>query len=342
VLRWLSRAELLEQYETLSHGKRAQTPFALLQRSIWAFQNGLDDRAWTALGRALRASERFESIEKNRALQSVAIPRLFARRKATRPVDRARQLLLDCRQSGSKLSVFARNRMTSLALLRLLEAEQRQATEETTASGKGRRRSNTRNELSKLQKLCRSYADQAMGSERRDAARRALLRFNRKSQEYVYRLAARHPRGSTRSAILAEVDNHGLNDRAAKYLARFLESPRSTWRTRSAEVLLAIGSAAVLPELRKARKDAIARMRRSGAAAAAPRANFSVIKQQNYIADFDVEVASNATIAKPVVRTAQDGVVLDVRVLGVSTYRFWVRHVKLLDKVIAGIERGDG
>lgn len=43
------------------------------------------------------------------------------------------------------------------------------------------------------------------------------------------------------------------------------------------------------------------------------RANVSVLRQQTYIKDFDVEVAENAAIGDPEIATIQDGVVLDVR-----------------------------
>lgn len=43
------------------------------------------------------------------------------------------------------------------------------------------------------------------------------------------------------------------------------------------------------------------------------RANVTIVKQIAYVQDYDVEIATNATIADPVIGTVQDGVVLDVR-----------------------------
>ena len=43
------------------------------------------------------------------------------------------------------------------------------------------------------------------------------------------------------------------------------------------------------------------------------RANVTVVNQIAYVQDYDVEIATNSTIADPVIGTVQDGVVLDVR-----------------------------
>ena len=50
-----------------------------------------------------------------------------------------------------------------------------------------------------------------------------------------------------------------------------------------------------------------------------PRANLYVGNQTSYLQDFDVEIAQAASIAKPIVAVQNDGVVLDVRVGGVSS-----------------------
>ncbi len=55
----------------------------------------------------------------------------------------------------------------------------------------------------------------------------------------------------------------------------------------------------------------------STANAAAPRAHFLSGTKKAYVGDFDVEIATAATIAKPKVFHAFDGSILDVRILGV-------------------------
>jgi len=55
------------------------------------------------------------------------------------------------------------------------------------------------------------------------------------------------------------------------------------------------------------------------------RANLVVANQVSYVADFDVEIASSAAIADPIVRVATDGIFLDVRPVVTADRRFvWV------------------
>jgi type II secretory pathway component GspD/PulD (secretin) len=55
------------------------------------------------------------------------------------------------------------------------------------------------------------------------------------------------------------------------------------------------------------------------------RANLVVANQVSYVSDFDVEIASSAAIADPIVRVANDGVYLDVRPVVTADRRFvWI------------------
>ena len=55
------------------------------------------------------------------------------------------------------------------------------------------------------------------------------------------------------------------------------------------------------------------------------RANLVVANQVSYVSDFDVEIASSAAIADPIVRVANDGVFLDVRPVVTADRRFvWI------------------
>ncbi|MEE8104237.1 MAG: hypothetical protein V3T86_01735 [Planctomycetota bacterium] len=52
------------------------------------------------------------------------------------------------------------------------------------------------------------------------------------------------------------------------------------------------------------------------------RANVSVMKQNSYVQDFDVEIAQAAAIGDPIVQTIRDGVILDVRPIVSADRRF--------------------
>ncbi|MHC4340196.1 MAG: hypothetical protein ACYSX0_08295 [Planctomycetota bacterium] len=52
------------------------------------------------------------------------------------------------------------------------------------------------------------------------------------------------------------------------------------------------------------------------------RANVSVMKQNSYVSDFDVEIAQAAAIGDPIVQTIRDGIILDVRPIVSADRRF--------------------
>ena len=95
-------------------------------------------------------------------------------------------------------------------------------------------------------------------------------------------------------------------DGAVHTLARALDARDEVVRRRAAEALGHLGDAAAMPYL-------IAKW--EGRSGDFPRVYFSQVKQITYIQDFDVEVASTAFIADPIVGVAQPGVALGVKIL---------------------------
>jgi len=98
-----------------------------------------------------------------------------------------------------------------------------------------------------------------------------------------------------------------------RLFARHLLNKQQRLRMTAAEALGELGSQeAVLPLV-----DAL----RFAGGASGGRSHIAVTRQRAYVKDFDVEVAQAAVIADPVVDIVTEGVILDVRVVGVSVER---------------------
>jgi hypothetical protein len=98
---------------------------------------------------------------------------------------------------------------------------------------------------------------------------------------------------------------------------RALESESAALRTHAAAALGVMGHAeAVEPLVTR-----LLTLPANGSSGGfqAPRAHIFVGRQIAFVQDFDVEVAQNAAIGNPQIGTLQEGVTLDVRVLGAST-----------------------
>ncbi len=96
---------------------------------------------------------------------------------------------------------------------------------------------------------------------------------------------------------------------AVHTLAYALDARDEVVRRRAAEALGHLGDVEAMPYL-------IAKW--EGRSGDFPRVYFSQVKQVTYIQDFDVEVASTAFIADPIVGVAQPGVALGVKILATS------------------------
>ena len=338
VQRWIPESELLRSFGELEQMKRAYTPFAIAQRSIWAFENGLGDQAWPLVARLLKMGEKPAGLAK---LYDLAALDLIAntRRRASIAAQ-SKDLLQSIRKPKGNAIRAAKNEITSRALVHLLQQEARKTQNQQRKLTKSKTKS-----LPASQSAVRKFGEDALDPLRRKTAREALLRFDRASQNFVYRLAVRYPTGSNRRAIVDQVNNNKLNDDAAVYLGKFLmQTKPALLKTRTADVLGALGSPKALPALEKTKEVVAAykmRKRRDGSAGSI-RAYISITTQQAYVRDFNVEVAQAAAIADPVIDVIRSGVVLDVKVLGVQ----WTRHIlnlqNSLDRAVARIEKRMG
>ena len=118
-----------------------------------------------------------------------------------------------------------------------------------------------------------------------------------------------------RSAALALRDAH--EEGLILPLVTALGSTSSTARTFAAESLGTMGYDAAVPAL----VQRLITLPTAGGSGdfSAPRSSIFVGRQISYVAGFDVEVAQNAAIGKPLVGVIQDGASLDVTVMGVSS-----------------------
>jgi hypothetical protein len=112
-------------------------------------------------------------------------------------------------------------------------------------------------------------------------------------------------------------------------LARALGSSSSVVRTHAAQSLGLTGFAAAVEPL-ALRLMTLAPS--GGGGQVAPRGTIFVGRQIAYVQDFDPEVATNATIADPIIGTIQEGVTLDVKIFGSSgggyTFAHETRHLR--------------
>lgn len=118
---------------------------------------------------------------------------------------------------------------------------------------------------------------------------------------------------------------------AVPTLARALDSRDEVVRRRAAEALGLLGDQEAMPYL-------IATWdRRSGDF---PRVCISQVKQVSYIQDFDVEVASTAFIADPIVGVAQPGQALAIKILATEQRGSWAVAASVLQRSLSTLAGG--
>ena len=330
-----TEAELEATLSQLAERVDADTAFARAQRGIWAFDHGLADAGWRILegmnhdvrtSRAARAA--FER------LQNLASSELLATTRRSGLLERGRELLLGMQPRSKKPVRRAKNSVVAIAVAKLLREELRQ----TQQNEQGHHALLSKKAKS-LTKLVRKYAATAVNSARRQAARNALLRSAEHDREFVWRQTIQWPRGQNRSKTIKDLHGNEQADEAAEYLSRWLRGGNATLKMRTAQALGEIGSARALPALRAAKSAITKSARRRATGDGSSRAYVAFTTQQAYIADFDVEVATAASIAKPVVKTLTSGVVLDARVAGVSWDRYIIDFSREIDRSIKSIEK---
>ena len=327
--------QLRQTLAQLAQRPDSDSAFARAQRGIWAFENGLAEDGWrllSALNHDVRRSRAARAAFER--LQQVASAELLETTRRNGLVKRGRELLLAMQPRSKNEVRKAKDSVVAIALATLLREELRQA-----AQAEQGEQALLSKKAKSLTKLCRKFAATAVHQARRQAARNALLQSADHDREFVWRQTIQWPRGKNRSKTIEDLHGNEQADEAANYLSRWLRKGSATIKMRTAEALGEIGSARALPALRSARKAITKSMRRRATGDGSSRAYVAFTTQQAYIADFDVEVATAASIAKPVVKTLTSGVVLDARVAGVSWERYILDFRRAVDKSIKAIEK---
>ncbi len=345
---FVSREALLRTFDRLAAGTDTKQAFAQAELALWAFENGLTDKAWPLLGQLYARNDKVPGLERVEELAARSYLEEFSRRQKLET--KARRIMLEANEIKGHPIRQAKNQVTPRALVRLLEMERSARAEKPEPTQKKKRRKKSLTQYAKSQKpaargkveqLLRDYAEEALSTHRRILARRALMEDSKSNQAFVYRLAVRFPDGPNRRDILQEIFDQNRVDDAATYLSRQIryDAPLLI-KARTAEVLGDLGSPIALPALRKA-KEAIASgaMKRKGGGGVGSRAYIAVTTQTSYIRDFSVEVASAASIANPEVDVIESGTVLDAKVMGVDWTRYIIYLDGRLDRAIAKITK---
>lgn len=118
---------------------------------------------------------------------------------------------------------------------------------------------------------------------------------------------------------------------AVHTLARALDARDEVVRRRAAEALGYLGEVEAMPYL-------IAKW--EGRSGDFPRVYISQVKQLSYIQDFDVEVASTAFIADPIVAVAQPGTALGVKILATEQTQSWAIGAAVLQRSLHALAGG--
>lgn len=137
---------------------------------------------------------------------------------------------------------------------------------------------------------------------------------------FLYRTAILDHSADARSSAAIAVRERGETRAAVRYLAPGLIHGHPQVRVRTAETFGHMGNQAAVDLLVSAGPNA-GTPPKSEAGGAGVRAHMSIVTQQAYIRDFDVEVAQASFIADPKVSVLQSGVVLDVTVHAVVKHR---------------------
>lgn len=120
--------------------------------------------------------------------------------------------------------------------------------------------------------------------------------------------AVKDPSAEVRAAAGASLRAVGNPD-VVRPLARALHSENAAIRVNAADALGAFGDRAAVETVIR---------RVMWAAGPSNRANIQVLNQVSYIRDYDVEIAQLSQIGDPIIGILQEGVVLDVKVMGAT------------------------
>ena len=311
VSHWVPREQVLAEFHRLAAVPGADRPFARTQLALRALENGLQKEAWPLVAGLLEERERpaaFTRLE--RLVLAQTAPRLDPRDP---PLAQARSLVLALGSRSGTARARARLGIFSRRLADLLAREK---------------------EPGALHAYCRSVAEGGFGSPRRRLARSALLGAAEPARRFVYRLALRNPAGPRRARVLADIRRLGFTDEAAVYLGRGLAGLDPRLLPRAVDTLGGLASPRAVTYLTGLR-GRLARARAGGdAVPGPPRNHVAILRTTSYLKDYDVEIASSAFIADPIVDQVSSGVVLDARVLHVEIHRFFLALDRSLDRAL--------
>ncbi len=124
---------------------------------------------------------------------------------------------------------------------------------------------------------------------------------------------------SVRVAVADLIRDHGDAHSAIRYLAPGFLADHPSIRGRTAQAFGYLADMAGAPYLVAA--GPLAGVRRADTGNIGVRASMFQITSRAYIRDFEVEIAQAAAVANPVIGNADNGVVLDVKVGGVTSMR---------------------
>ncbi len=333
-----TKAKATKAILALEKSSQSAKTFRQLQSILLFFDEGLEREGMERLGQFYREHQKVKEGKLLARVEELAI-RSLVRPKGSRgdPTGRARALLVALRPSKENARREAINRLVPRALARLLQLEAKGAKRaKRSSTSKSAKTKSARPILSVLAKNAGNGL-----SRQKDAAQRALLLGDAEARRSCYRLALKYPQGPTRRAVLNLVRKQGLAAEAVPTIGQGFNSKYPLLHIRAARALRELGAKEALPLLKKESfhlAKILAKLRRGNGGGAGPRANISVIKQQAIVKDYDVQVAQNSAVADPIVGVVSEGVVLDVKVLGVSIVRHLLVAKREVDKAYHAIK----
>ena len=152
VTSFVSRVDLEKTFARLSAQADPKQVFAQAQLAQWAFENGLADKAWPILGELYASNKKVPGLDKVEALAARSYVREFSRRQKLDT--KARRILLEANDIKGHPVRQAKNEITPLALVRLLEMERELMAAESKDVKKDKPR--------KSQKSIKAYANRTV------------------------------------------------------------------------------------------------------------------------------------------------------------------------------------
>jgi hypothetical protein len=328
----------------LEKASQADKDFRQLQSILLLFEEGWIRNGMLHLGNFYKNHPQTKYAKLLAQIEDQALRALLGSNTSHRDLlKRARALLIGLRSAkllpvDQKARREAINRLTPRVLAKILQLEAKMAREIRKAQ-LAKKKKTSKKKRPILQVLIKNAGNGLRFQKK--AAQHALLMGDKDARKACYRLVLRYPKGPTRKAILNLVRQKGLAAEAVPIIGQGFTSKYPLVHYRAARALGELGSKEALPLLKKESfhlAKLLAKLRKRGNGGAGPRANISVIKQQAIVRDYEIQVAQNSAVADPVVDVVSEGVVLDVKVLGVSIIRHLLLAKREVDKAYHSIK----